>query len=72
MRRRPALPNAKPACDGLCGGGKAPSNPGELARMDLGPGITLRPLCTVAVLVGSQRSRTTGSPAGILARLWVQ
>lgn len=70
--RKSKAPGAAPACDELCGEGKAASNPGGVARMDLGAGVTLRALCTVAVLVGAQRSRTTGSPAGIHARLWVQ
>jgi hypothetical protein len=34
--------------------------------------LSLRTLCTVTVLVGAQRSRTSGSPAGICAKLWVE
>lgn len=33
--------------------------------------IVLRPLCSVALIVAGARSKTSGSPAGLQARLYV-
>lgn len=45
-------------------------NPENLPRMKLP--VTLRPLGRVTLLVGAKKSKTSGSPAGIHAKLWIE
>jgi len=60
--------NSRPNFDDIENASQA-INPSELARMKLP--VILSPLCSVSLLIGARRSKTSGSPAAIVAKLWL-